>query len=208
MATVLVLYGSSYGQTALIARNLASEMRARGAEVIVYDVAALPRTLDVSRYDAVVLGGRVHGGKHPKKLVHFVRNNLAALQGMPSAFFSVSLAVRKDPKEAEEAVARFVAGTGWRPQLTATFAGALKYTKYDFFLRCDHEAHRPPRGQPHRHLARLRIHRLERRPPVRRHNRRRGPALGPPASLLDGRSPARLMQRVRRVRIVFGTPAP
>ena len=139
MASVLVVYGSTHGQTALIARNLAAHLRTAGLEVVVYDVAALPRKLDVAVYDAVVLGGRVHGGRHPRKLVEFARRNAGKLREMPSAFFSVSLVIARADgtgvKEAEGIVTRFIEETGWMPPITATFAGALKYTKYNFILR-------------------------------------------------------------------------
>ncbi len=138
MATVLIVYGSSYGQTALIARNLAAHVRTRGVEVVVHDVKSFPRTLDPSQFDAVVVGGRVHGGKHPRRLARFVQRHLAALRKVPSAFYSVSMVVTRPEggrEEAEQVALRFGQQTGWKPVLMATFAGAIKYTKYNFILR-------------------------------------------------------------------------
>ena len=139
MATVLVVYATSHGQTALIARNLAAHMRTLGVEVVVFDVRAIPASVDVSAYDAVVLGGRVHHSRHPRALMHFVRVNLPKLQAMRSAFFSVSGVMSRGNdsgrKEAEEIVARFLGQTCWKPTVTAEFAGAVKYTKYNFILR-------------------------------------------------------------------------
>jgi menaquinone-dependent protoporphyrinogen oxidase len=139
MASVLVVYATSHGQTALIARNLAAHMRTQGVEVVVFDVKAIPPAVDVSAYDAVVLGGRVHGSRHPRALLHFVRANLPKLHAMRAAFFSVSGVMSRPNdagrKEAEEIVAKFLADAAWTPAITATFAGAIKYTKYNFFLR-------------------------------------------------------------------------
>ncbi len=139
MATVLVVYSSTHGQTALVARNLAAQMRTRGAEVVVFDVRAIPPSVDVAAYDAVVLGGRVHRSRHPHALVHFVRANLPKLQTMRSAFFSVSGVMSRPNdggrQEAEEIIEKFLAETGWKPTMTAPFAGAIKYTKYNFILR-------------------------------------------------------------------------
>jgi menaquinone-dependent protoporphyrinogen oxidase len=57
---------------------------------------------------------------------------------VPSAFFSVSLAMagtEKGRHEAEGYVETFVKETGWYPARVGLFAGALLYTKYSFFLR-------------------------------------------------------------------------
>lgn len=137
MATVLVVYGSSHGQTALIARHIAARMRTHGVEVVLYDVAALPRTLEVGRYDAALVGARVHGRRFPRRIAQFVRDNLTALQGIPSAFFSVSMAAAKPATQpqAEADIRKFLGQTGWRPRAAVAFAGALMYTKYTFLLR-------------------------------------------------------------------------
>ena len=62
-----------------------------------------------------------------------------ALNGMPSAFFSVSLAAAEDDDESRAVTRKFVADfveeTGWNPSTTTTFAGALQYREYDFFTR-------------------------------------------------------------------------
>ena len=58
---------------------------------------------------------------------------------MPSAFFSVCLAVASDipeeHKEAENITVELLKQTGWKPLMTKQIAGALKYTQYDFFKR-------------------------------------------------------------------------
>ncbi len=139
MASVLIVYGSTNGQTALIADAIAHELRERDLIVEVEDVEALPEALDVAAFDAIVVGGRVHGSGHPRKLVAWVRHNLHLLQRVPSAFFSVSLvAARKDGtgrQQAQAIVDRFIDESGWSPLYTAIFAGACKYTQYNFVLR-------------------------------------------------------------------------
>lgn len=58
---------------------------------------------------------------------------------LPSAFFSVSLAIQdsteKGRREAEGCVEKFVQETGWHPGKVGLFAGALLHTKYGFFTR-------------------------------------------------------------------------
>jgi menaquinone-dependent protoporphyrinogen oxidase len=56
---------------------------------------------------------------------------------LPSAFFSVSLLQLSTKEESTGHVAgylpRFLEETAWRPSLTATFAGALPFTRYGWF---------------------------------------------------------------------------
>ena len=58
---------------------------------------------------------------------------------MPSAFFSVCLTAADDTDESRAAtrayIDDFAERTGWTPDRTATFAGALQYREYDFVTR-------------------------------------------------------------------------
>jgi menaquinone-dependent protoporphyrinogen oxidase len=81
----------------------------------------------------------VRAGKYPRAAVAFAREHRARLAQMPCAFFSVCLAAASQ-KEAERRAAqalpeKFFAASGWRPRLTATFAGALRYTRYNWLIR-------------------------------------------------------------------------
>lgn len=137
MSKILIAYGTSEGQTAKIAEQLAEFIRAQGHD-------ALP--VDISReapapegYEAVIAGASVHKGKHQRWVVDYVRRNRPALEHLPSAFFSVSMAIadgtEKGRLEAEGYVETFVKETGWCPEKVGLFAGALAYTKYNFLLR-------------------------------------------------------------------------
>jgi menaquinone-dependent protoporphyrinogen oxidase len=78
-------------------------------------------------------------GKHPKRVHEFVRAERNALRTRPSAFFQVCLsaaaATRDRRTEGDRYVEEFVAATGWRPDRTAVFAGALRYSQYGFLER-------------------------------------------------------------------------
>jgi menaquinone-dependent protoporphyrinogen oxidase len=87
------------------------------------------------RYVALIVGASIHMGKHDKSATDYVRKNLVALERLPSAFFSVSLAAQGDAEEAQSYVEDFEKATGWRPAKTALFSGALLYTRYGFFKR-------------------------------------------------------------------------
>lgn len=134
MARILVVYASTHGHTAKIAARLAEA--AGGAEVREVGAATdvLPRD-----YDVVVVGASVHGGSHQDVVMHWAREHAAALNGMPSAFFSVCLAAAEDTEESCQAtrdyIDNFLDDTGWTTRRTTTFAGALQYLEYDFMTR-------------------------------------------------------------------------
>jgi menaquinone-dependent protoporphyrinogen oxidase len=134
MTKILIGYGTTEGQTARIADHLAEVVRGHGFEAESLD---LKRSQDVSfgGYDAVIIGGSIHMGKHQQDVVDFVRKNRAELERIPSAFFSVSLAASGDLANAEAYVENFTQETGWRPAKVGLFSGALLYRQYGFLKR-------------------------------------------------------------------------
>lgn len=81
-------------------------------------------------------------------MTQFVKTHRAQLEAMPIVFLSVSLAEAgaEDPKGSPEHRAKsaegvqhmideFLAETNWHPSKIKAVAGALLYTKYNFFIR-------------------------------------------------------------------------
>lgn len=134
MAKVLISYGTTEGQTAKIAEVIADVLRDEGHDADVLDIASLSGSVS-DGYDAVIVGASIHMGRHDRHVVEFVHDNLRALARLPSAFFSVSLAAHGDTQEAHGYVEQFEEETGWRPDQTALFGGALLYTHYGFIKR-------------------------------------------------------------------------
>ena len=138
MTKILIAYGTVEGQTARIAQYLANEIRSQGYEASPLNVerASAPGP---DGYDAVIVGASIHMGRHERNVLDYVRQNREALERLPSAFFSVSLAAHDDTEsarmEVEGYVQKFVQQTGWRPRQVGFFAGALLYTQYGFFKR-------------------------------------------------------------------------
>jgi menaquinone-dependent protoporphyrinogen oxidase len=136
MARALVVFASTHGQTEKIAHRLADAMTRHGLEASAVDVRSDPSAVG---NDVVVVGGSIHVGHHQRRLTAWAKRNLVALDAQPSAFFSVCLAAAEDTDEAVEAghayVGDFAAHTGWVPDVTTTFAGALRYLDYGFFTR-------------------------------------------------------------------------
>jgi menaquinone-dependent protoporphyrinogen oxidase len=134
MATVLVCFGTTEGQTAKIAEVIARTLDERGHAAETADVKDIGDTVP-DRCAAVVLGASIHRGKHDKHVVEFARRNRQTLERLPSCFFSVSLAAHGDPEEAEGYIAQFEEETQWHPDKVAMFGGALLYTQYGFIKR-------------------------------------------------------------------------
>jgi menaquinone-dependent protoporphyrinogen oxidase len=134
MMRVLIAYGTTEGQTARISEYLAEVIRDHGHEAYAVDIkgSGAPEPDD---YDAVIVGASIHMGKHEDYVRDFVRENRDALERLPSAFFSVSLAAHDDTEEAEGYIEEFVQETGWHPSMVGLFGGALLYTQYGFIKR-------------------------------------------------------------------------
>ena len=139
MLRLLIVYGSTEGQTRRIAERMTTIAREAGHEVTALDSTALPGRLDLQAFDAVLVGASVHQGAHQEAVVAFAKQYRAVLAQKPSAFFSVSLeaavAGEEHRDEAQKYVREFVEETGWEPGMTTAVAGALRFTEYDFLKR-------------------------------------------------------------------------
>ena len=131
MARLLIVNGTNEGQTRKIAGHVAETAREAGHEAEVVDSAIGPVLVPPHRYDAVVVAGSVHAGKHQRSLARFVRASLAELTRLPTAFFSVSLsATGSDLPGARKCADAFLHETGWFPSMVRLTAGALAYSRY------------------------------------------------------------------------------
>jgi menaquinone-dependent protoporphyrinogen oxidase len=131
---ICIAYATSEGQTARIAAHVADVVRSHGHQADEVDLK-VSGPLSPSGYDGVVVGSSIHLGHHDKRVHDYVREHRDALDRVPSAFFSVSLAAHGDEREAQRYVDEFEEQTGWRPAKVAMFSGALLYTRYGFLKR-------------------------------------------------------------------------
>ena len=138
MPRTLILYATTEGYTARIAERIAQRLRGKGRRVEIHRADAVPAGLEPVCYDGLIVGSSIHYGRHPGFLRTLVRRFRTALTAQPSAFFSVSLSAG-DPGAKPEAARRyletFLRQVDWHPSQTATFAGALQYSKYGVFKR-------------------------------------------------------------------------
>jgi menaquinone-dependent protoporphyrinogen oxidase len=137
MTRVLILYGTTEGQTARIAEALASAIRGQGAVVDLVDAAK--KEPSPEGYDGVVVAASVHAGGYQRSVRHWVRSHADGLRTRRTAFVSVCLGVLQHDPQVDRELAmirdRFLAATGWRPDLVKVVAGGLPYTKYNWIKR-------------------------------------------------------------------------
>jgi menaquinone-dependent protoporphyrinogen oxidase len=136
---ILIVYGTSHGHTAKVARYVTDQLRAAGDAITLANVADLPRDTRLADFDGVVVGSPILYGRHRRAVRRFVLTHRDTLNALPSAFFSVSgsAAGRTEAERdaARTCVDQFLRETGWHPGLTKLVGGAMAYTKYGPLLR-------------------------------------------------------------------------
>jgi menaquinone-dependent protoporphyrinogen oxidase len=138
MSSVLILYASYDGQTARIAERIRDVAVKAGHRVALRRFDGPDACGDIARHDAVVVGAAIRFGHHDRALEKALRPHSGALSARPNAFFSVCLSAGgpgAKPDSARKYVEDFCKRTAWEPRETASFAGALLYSRYSPFIR-------------------------------------------------------------------------
>jgi menaquinone-dependent protoporphyrinogen oxidase len=134
---LLIVYGTTEEQTRKICEYLRDKATDDGHEVSIVDSTG--PDVDPTGFDAVLIGASLHAEKYQASVLHYVQEHHQTLNKMPTGFLSVSLAaIHDDPeyqKELEEITGKFLDKTGWNPTFVEQVAGALRYTKYDFWKK-------------------------------------------------------------------------
>lgn len=137
MDRILVIYGTTHGQAAKVAQAIGGELGQVGMHAEVAEASDLAPAPDA--YDGVIVIGSVHAGGYQRNLRRWVRTHVEALARRPAAFVSVCLGVLQHNDAVDRELSairdRFYAATGWQPVVVTVVAGALPYTKYNWFTR-------------------------------------------------------------------------
>jgi menaquinone-dependent protoporphyrinogen oxidase len=140
MKTIALIYSSKYGQTRKIATFMRDCLIAKGHSVHLRCADETRSSPELSsQTDLVIVGAPVYREKFSKNILRWVRQHKSELTKIKSAFFSVGLNAadsRMGCRLADKRIhARFIAKTHWLPTYLASFAGAIKYKEYNWFLR-------------------------------------------------------------------------
>jgi menaquinone-dependent protoporphyrinogen oxidase len=132
-----IIYATTEGHTRTIAEFLRNEAEKKGYTTALFDATVEPPSPE--GYDLAVIAASVHAGKFQTSIEHYVRDHHKTLNAGKSIFLPVSLTAATDEpetwKELNQQTEDFLIATGWSPTLIEHTAGALLYTKYDFFKR-------------------------------------------------------------------------
>lgn len=152
MQPILVAYATTEGHTGKIAAFIAERLRIRGHRVDLVDTATPAAAQVPPTYQAAFLGGSLHQQRHQDSLRHFIESNRLWLGTLPCAFFSVSLSAALDDTdsrlETQRLAREFLDECGLQPTTTRCIAGALAYTRYDYFKRLVMRLIARQKGQP------------------------------------------------------------
>ncbi len=136
---ILIIFGTSYGQTEKIAHRVALTLQQRGFIVELCNAATSRPMLALNLYAGIVVGSSIVARGHQPLIRTFVAENVALLNQVPSAFFQVSASAGSASLHARAAaqgiMESFISRNGWLPVLSASVPGAINYTKYNLLLK-------------------------------------------------------------------------
>ncbi len=132
---VLIIFGTTEGQTRKIAERMETQVRERGHEVELLDASKNSSSIKFEEFGAFIVAASVHQKHHQTSITDFAFAHHELLNGKPSALVSVSLsaALEGHGPDAQSYVDSFVLATKWQPAATLLIGGAVRYTEYDFF---------------------------------------------------------------------------
>jgi len=130
----LLAYSTVDGHTLTICTRLKQSLEAAGHTVQLHEIGPAPAP-DLSPFDKIVIGASIRYGKHRPAVFDFIETHRAALDRLPSAFFSVNVVARKPGKDTPGTnpyVKAFRRKTTWTPTALAVFAGKIDYPRYNW----------------------------------------------------------------------------
>ena len=131
MKKILIIYSTTDGHTKKICNYISEKLEQKfRSKVISLNKS---ENIDLTKYDLTIVGASIRYGKHKSELYSFIHRNLAQLNSIDSAFFSVNAVARKDNKSSANTnpyMLKFLKNTNWKPKNLAVFAGKIDYSKY------------------------------------------------------------------------------
>jgi menaquinone-dependent protoporphyrinogen oxidase len=126
---ILVAYTSKYGSTGGVADAIGKALCSKGAAV---DVLLMKNAVNLSSYQAVIVGSAIYMGKWLPEAVDFVKNNVEALRQIPVAYFLVCMTLCTPTEENRAKALAYLdpvlkAQGEIKPLGIGAFAGALDY---------------------------------------------------------------------------------
>ncbi|MHA3964026.1 MAG: flavodoxin domain-containing protein [Candidatus Thorarchaeota archaeon SMTZ1-45] len=139
MNKLLIVYGTRYGTTTEVVREMSNTARELGAHV---DVVHLEKGIpfpEPENYDLVVIGSGIQAGQWTKRPLKFIEQKLESLSKTKVALFVVS-GYAGNPDKVAEAQANYLDSMpekypGLSPISTALIGGKFEFKKYNLVIR-------------------------------------------------------------------------
>ena len=125
----IFIYSTSNGQSLKICNAIN-----KNKESLIIDIDKI-KTVELSKFDQIIIGASVKYGDHNKKIYDFIKNNKILLETKKTGFFSVNATARKSEKNKPETnpyVIKFLKKTNWTPDNIGVFAGKIDFPNYNF----------------------------------------------------------------------------
>jgi menaquinone-dependent protoporphyrinogen oxidase len=128
---ILVAYASKCGSTGEVATAIGETLAKNGAHV---DVLPLKKVTDLPGYQVVFIGSAIRAGRWLREAADFVSENLASLQRVPTAYFTVCMTMAEDTPAAQARAAGFIESvrTVLAPATEGYFAGKVDPKRLSF----------------------------------------------------------------------------
>jgi menaquinone-dependent protoporphyrinogen oxidase len=139
MSRLLVLFGTTDGQTRKVAWAIGDVLETCGCSVDVLDARQSGGSITAESYDAVIVAASLHARGYQRVVERWVRRNAVALGRRPTAFISVCLGMLEQypgtRHDLDTIVQTFQGRTRWRPDVVRLVGGALRYTRYGWLKK-------------------------------------------------------------------------
>jgi len=135
---VLVAYGTKWGSTEAVAKELTSIFESKGHSADLLDLRN-DRPWDLEPYGLVVVGSGIAYGSWSKGAVKFLERNTRTLSEKPLAMFACCGDLLFDPSKAEEYENRYLCGVARKHDLEpfslGLFGGVIDFDRYSFLVK-------------------------------------------------------------------------
>lgn len=134
---LLIIYGTTEGQTRKISTFLCKKAKERGHTVSMHD--ATNSALSPFGFDAVIIAAPIHNDRYHTAIEHYITEQAKILNNEVSVLLSVSLtAAGAEPElwlELKKDTQKLIDHSHWNPSFIEYVAGAIQYSKYNYFKK-------------------------------------------------------------------------
>ncbi len=134
----LVAFGTRWGSTEHVAKELASVLERKGRQVDVLDLGKAG-AVGLEAYDLVVIGSGIAYGSWSKGALRFLERNAEELSEKRLAMFACCGDLLFDPAKADEHERRYLRDValkfGLDPFSVGLFGGVIDFDRYSFLVK-------------------------------------------------------------------------